>query len=366
MHYFRKHYKPSSRWGLFELILLGIYARLVFRLPFLAVCRLLDWRHARSKMELQTRQLALLRHPVEHKENQDYIPFEPVMVAGSTGQVGLSIVRRLLAQNMETYGLYHQQVVDYQHPHLHWVQGDVASGFFRNIPDIKVKTLIHTPAIWHLAEHLDYFANLGIKRLICFSSTSIEGKATSENSYEKELVQKFIDAEESIKSQCNKLGIDCTIIRPTMIYGVGLDRNVSSIVKFIQQTGFFPIVKPGTGLRQPVHTDDLAKAVMAILTHPSTYGKTYNLSGGEEISYKDMVHRIFTVMGKKDRTVISPYLPYMLDIYSWVTGNKDTNGEVAKRMNYDLVFEHQEAANDFKYAPRNFLSGNKEDLGLAL
>ncbi len=42
---------------------------------------------------------------------------------------------------------------------------------------------------------------------------------------------------------CKKLGIEYTILRPTMIYGSGLDRNTSSIVRFIKRFGFLNHIK---------------------------------------------------------------------------------------------------------------------------
>jgi hypothetical protein len=53
-----------------------------------------------------------------------------------------------------------------------------------------------------------------------------------------------------------------TILRPTLIYGAGIDRSITPIVQRALRLRLFPIPLAG-GLRQPVHADDIARAVVA-------------------------------------------------------------------------------------------------------
>ncbi len=108
--------------------------------------------------------------------------------------------------------------------------------------------------------------------------------------------------------------MDWTILRPTLIYGVGLDVSVTSIAKFIRRWGFFPVYPPAFGRRQPVHADDLALAVMQAFDNPATYGKSYNVSGGEIITYRQVLERLFALCRKKTRIIEMTILPFMLDM----------------------------------------------------
>src|SRR5690606_24263468 len=121
--------------------------------------------------------------------------------------------------------------------------------------------------------------------------------------------------------------------------------------------------KPGTGLREPVHTDDLALAILACMSNPATYGKIYNLGGGERLPYRDMVTRIAATLGLA-RALLVPGLPLLLDALSLCTRRAETSGEIARRMNNDLIFDGDAARTDFGYDPRTFLSGGKRDLGV--
>ena len=61
---------------------------------------------------------------------------------------------------------------------------------------------------------------------------------------------------------------------------------------------FFSLLGQASGLRQPVHAEDLALACIQALDDPVTINKTYNLSGGETLSYREMVEKIFRSLGK--------------------------------------------------------------------
>jgi nucleoside-diphosphate-sugar epimerase len=152
------------------------------------------------------------------------------------------------------------------------------------------------------------------------------------------------------------------VLRPTLIYGLGFDQNVCSIVRFIKGFRFFPIAEEGIGLRQPVHADDLALAVLNLLDKPTSYGKCFNLCGGEQITYRQMVGRIFDALGRKRRIPVIKHLPLFLDLYSALLRKPDINGEIARRMNNDLIFDDSEARESFAYHPRPFLSAGINDL----
>ena len=100
----------------------------------------------------------------------------------------------------------------------------------------------------------------------------------------------------------------------------------------------------------------LPKLVRLSLRNPATFRKTYNLSGGETLSYLDMVRRIFVAQNVKPRFVRVPLLFFRLAMWSIsrIPRYRDFNSQMARRMNEDLAFDHSEATKDFGYAPRAF------------
>lgn len=86
------------------------------------------------------------------------------------------------------------------------------------------------------------------------------------------------------------------ILRPTLIYGRGRDRNITVIARFIRRFGFFPVLGRATGLRQPVHAEDVALACHRALEAPAATNRAYNISGGETVTYREMVRRVFLAL----------------------------------------------------------------------
>ena len=147
-----------------------------------------------------------------------------------------------------------------------------------------------------------------------------------------------------------------TVFRPTLIYGRGMDRNVSLIRRLVRIAGFFPLLGSGSGLRQPVHADDLAAACVAALDNPLAFDKAYDLSGGETLTYRAMVGRIFDSLSHKPRFLSVPQALFTgaLRMLSLIPRYRDFNIAMAQRMNEDLVYEHSEATRDFGFQPKKF------------
>jgi GT2 family glycosyltransferase/nucleoside-diphosphate-sugar epimerase len=366
--YFSKNFRDMYFPGFISLIIMAIYLRLCLRSMKLLIKKIFYGNlseQSDASLSDAAKRASLLESystlPTDNNYNKGVLEQSPIFLAGASGQVGLAILRRLLATGAKVTGLYHIKAIDFSHENFTWKQGDLNSGKL-DLDGVHAKTLIYTPALWLLPPLLESFHKAGVRRLVCFSSTSVFAKANSGNAYEKWLVSKFIWAEHEIAAHCAELGIQWTIFRPTLIYGVGFDYNVSSIVRFIKRFGFFPVVKEGLGLRQPVHVDDLALAVLTVLDKPVSYNKCFNLCGGEQITYREMVGRIFDAMRRKRMILTLKYLPLLLDIYSTLFRKPDINGEIALRMNHDLVFDDNEAQQAFGYNPRKFLAAGINDL----
>src|SRR3569832_1866975 len=62
---------------------------------------------------------------------------------------------------------------------------------------------------------------------------------------------------------------------------------------------FFFFVGRASGLRQPVHAEDVAAACLAAMNAEKVLCGAYNLSGGEILRYRDMVMKIFAAMGRR-------------------------------------------------------------------
>jgi len=239
-----------------------------------------------------------------------------------------------------------------------WLKADMTTGMM-NVWQEKNQSAIwiHLGFLPLATSHLKAAFESGIKRFIGFSSTSVITKKDTDSGEERLTIQRLLEAEKEVQSQCETFGIAWTLFRPTMIYGYGMDQNIAFIQSAISRFGMFPLAGKTKGLRQPVHAEDLAKACVQVLQSDNARNKVYNLSGGEVLSYHAMVERVFRSMNREPRIICVPPSMYKLAItllkllssrYAFVQTT------MVDRMNIDMAFDHSDAKADFDYSPRAF------------
>ena len=177
-------------------------------------------------------------------------------------------------------------------------------------------------------------------RLVALSTSSVTVKAESSDADERSMVQSLRRAETRVRNICRDRGMIWTIFRPTLVYDFERDRNVATIAAFVRRYRVFPIVWPGTGRRQPIHADDVAQAMVAAASVPAAWGAIFDLPGGETLTYREMVRRIFVSSGKRP---ILLYMPLGLArtafrLWSAVT-KADYSAASLERMNMDLTLD---------------------------
>lgn len=217
--------------------------------------------------------------------------------------------------------------------------------------------------IWIIPEYAETLKNCGARHIVALSSTSRFTKSESSDDSEKQLAQQLIAAETSLQSWAEQNRIAWTILRPTLIYGLGKDKNITEIAGLIRRFGFFPLIGKAKGLRQPVHAKDIAQATLSALSSPHAAKNSYNLSGGETLDYKSMVERIFVGLGKTPifLTIPSGLMQMIIIGLRCLPRYRHWKLAMAERMNQDLIFDHQLARKDLDFNPRPFSLG-PEDL----
>ncbi|MBC7781263.1 MAG: NAD(P)-dependent oxidoreductase, partial [Proteobacteria bacterium] len=215
---------------------------------------------------------------------------------------------------------------------------------------------IHLGPLGLVPRHLAALGRLRVERVVAFGSTSRFTKTGSSHPKERRIVAELEQGEAALAQGCAAHGIGWALFRPTLIHGCGLDRNVMVVAAAIRRFGFFPLIGDGRGRRQPVHADDLAQACVAALAANARLDRAYDLSGGEVLSYREMVTRIFAALARPPRLVSVPVPALGLVLWglSRLPRFRDFNVEMARRMADDMVFAHDAAAHDLGYAPRGF------------
>jgi nucleoside-diphosphate-sugar epimerase len=276
-------------------------------------------------------------------------PSPPALVLGATSLIGRFLSRRLTDDCVPFVE------VSRQAPRLdrRWLQADLTD------PDLAAKLpateLVYSLSpIWLLPPALAALKAAGMNRLIAFSSTSRFTKAQSPEPQERAVAARLADAEAQVEAFCAAHGVAWTILRPTMIYAEGQDANVSRLAALIRRLGWLPISGRGEGLRQPVHADDLAAGAIAAAHCPAAANRAYDLPGGETLSYRQMVGRIFEALGKRPLVLALPASVWSLAFGLARPLLPGATAAMGRRMAQDLTFDAAPAARDFGWAARGF------------
>ena len=115
-----------------------------------------------------------------------------------------------------------------------------------------------------------------------------------------------------------------------------------------------PLVGGAPGLRQPVHAEDLAIGAIAAASSVAAANKFYSLPGGETLSYREMIGRIFDGLRMPRRTVPVPVFLWKGIFLLARPLFPDANVAMGTRMMKDMVFDPAPAIRDLGWNPRAF------------
>lgn len=257
-------------------------------------------------------------------------------------------MRRLLMAGERPLALSRQLHVE---DDVDWVQGDLAQPSL-DLP--AAENMFCTVDVKLLAAALPRLATPSLRRVVAFTSTSIITKAASEIASERDDMRHLAEAEQRLVAVCERIGVEWTILRPTLVYDEGRDANVTRLAGVIRRFGVVPVFGDGSGLRQPVHAEDLAMGALAAMAAPAAANKVYVLAGGEVLSYREMVGRIFDGLQMPRRTIPAPPWVWRAAFRAMKPLFPGANVAMGARMLQNMNFDTSAAQADFGWNPRPF------------
>jgi len=274
------------------------------------------------------------------------------VVFGASGAVGRFLLPRLLAEGHEVVALS-REVRTSTHPALRWVLGELPS----RVPALPAAdTIFSLGPLEAFAAWFAVSADAQASGVVAIGSSSAETKKTSVDPAERALAERLREAERRLAAAADARGVASVVLRPTLIYGAGLDRSLTPITRFARRTRVFPYVAPARGLRQPVHADDLAGACVALAHASRLRQRVYEVGGGERVAFGVMLARVRESL--PFATIALP-LPVALARIGAALPFRPAAFRAAsraalERLREDLVVDDAAAAADFGWAPRDF------------
>jgi nucleoside-diphosphate-sugar epimerase len=208
------------------------------------------------------------------------------LVFGASSQIGHFLLPRLRARGEHVLALSRRAQTDVAG--VTWLQGRLP----HDVPlGERPSAIVSFGPLLPFAQWLATADLSPSTRVIATSSMSAESKQASDVPAERAISQTLRDGEAALAAACQRLGALWTVLRPTLIYGAGLDKSLTPIAQRAMRWHVFPLLA-GRGLRQPVHADDIAAAVVAALDRPDAAGRVLPLGGGERLTAGEMFARV--------------------------------------------------------------------------
>jgi nucleoside-diphosphate-sugar epimerase len=186
----------------------------------------------------------------------------------------------------------------------------------------------------------------GIERFIYLSSQAI-GKKGGAYSHSKDLTEKCLRSS----------SINWTIIRPSEVYGEGMNDSISSLCNLLSKSWLVPVIGDGKYEVNPIHVDDFVEFILRLLkcNTDKSYGKTYVLAGPHPMSFKVFCRNFASTSGKKPLMVHLPVTlcKLILYVFSFLKITKMVPDQI-DRLLLEKDNDIGRAILDYEFKPREF------------
>jgi len=150
----------------------------------------------------------------------------------------------------------------------------------------------------------------GVKRFVYLSSIKAIGNASEEplaethscNPVDSYGITK-LEAEQTIREELSESDCSYTILRPPLVYGVGVKGNFLRLLKLVQRGMPLPRV---ANRRSMVHVSNLVDVVCLALVHEQARNQVFHVADPTPVSTSELVIHMATGMGRGSRLLPVP------------------------------------------------------------
>jgi nucleoside-diphosphate-sugar epimerase len=193
--------------------------------------------------------------------------------------------------------------------------------------------------------------------VVALGSTGVHDKRHSPDAEERALAARLAQAEAALAEAVKRRGSRLVLLRPGLLWGPGT-QAFAPLIGIARRYGMLPLPRGATGLRQPVHVDDVAAAVLAAVE--GDFAGDFDLPGGETLAWNAMVRRALAAEapGTRVMAISDSLLALGLAMARAAGRGRVLAGVPLARLRRDQVHDGAPAAAAWGWAPRRYLPGS--------
>lgn len=271
-----------------------------------------------------------------------------ILITGGSGYVGRRLVRRLTEQGR------HLRLLLRPTSDLTWLRDiepppEVVHGDLEDVPNFRdmtqgVRQIIHLAHIRY-ARAVVSMIDADTERVVFVSSLRALSKIPCTT------LDQVLDGEQAASAVPGAV-----ILRPSMIYGPGDDRNISRLAGWLRRRRWLPVMG-ARHLHQPVYVDDVIDAI--ITANARTVEGVFAIAGPDPISYAELIVAVSSVLGVRPHLVRIPSTLLIAFLRFWQHLPLPQPVDVAqvRRLLEDKAYDIGRARTLLDFAPRSFSDG---------
>jgi nucleoside-diphosphate-sugar epimerase len=185
-------------------------------------------------------------------------------------------------------------------------------------------------------------ARAGVKRFIFISSVKVNGEQTelgkpftevaAANPQDDYGISKY-EAEQGLKRIAEETGMEVVIIRPPLVYGVGVKSNFASMMRVVNRCIPLPLGAIHNK-RSFVYVENLVSLILCCINHPAAANQTFLVSDGQDISTTELLRGCADALGVKPRLI--PIPQKIVDVCATLIGKRDVAQRLCGNLQADI------------------------------
>ena len=310
-----------------------------------------------------------------------------IIVSGASGFIGKSLITKLIEDGHHIFGLVRSPISYFNSVYYTNVLIDDISSNIDFDENLNIDIIYHLAAKTHsvsnsykeyydvnvlgLKSILNLSNKLKIKKIIMLSSIKVNGEGFKSNHkfYSEQSVEKPLDnygisklaAENILKKHCGNNDISFVILRPPLVYGIGVKGNLKTLMSYIDRNIPLPIINT-KNKRSLISLRNLVSALIILAHNDNAKNKTYLVADDVPISVEDLYKNIAKVMNKK--LFIMKFYSFFFKILLWPLGKS----RLVEKISNSLIVDNIKIKKETDWKPTismmdefKYMIGKKED-----